>query len=102
MPAKDATRTARRVSADSGRCYAQVASQHSPRKLCLFLVEKDGSAADKLGGVMARDAPEVTARIHSGDARELVGRLLGAPRDLPLSGLLDPYGQSLDPDQRLA
>ena len=44
---------------------------------------------------MAKDAPDVTARIHSGDARELVGRLLSASRDLPLFGLLDPYGFGL-------
>jgi three-Cys-motif partner protein len=74
-----------------------IASQRNPRKLRLFLVEKDRASEGRLRQLMAAEAPDVQATVHGGDAEEFLGLLLAECAGLPLFGFLDPYGRGLPP-----
>lgn len=83
----------------AAKVACQLGSQRNPRRLKLFLVEKNRATADQLRTVMAAESETLAVPpiIRDGAADAHLADLLAESERLPLFGFIDPYGQGLPP-----
>ncbi|GGM72274.1 hypothetical protein GCM10010106_18250 [Thermopolyspora flexuosa] len=73
----------------------QQAAQSSPRRLGIFLTEKQRAVFHRLSAILREEASDVTVVLKHGDVAKHVNDVIDFARSYPLFAFLDPYGTGL-------